>query len=329
MALLPPRPLSISALSPPVRAAVFMLIAVTVFSCMSAMIRLAAESLHPLQIVFFRIFFGLLILSPILIRDGRVLRRSPVLWLHVTRALLGLGAMTSFFAALSLAPLADVTALGFAMPLFATAGAVLCLGETIRWRRIAALGAGFVGVMIVLGPSIGAPSPGALIALLAAALMASTVIMVKILTRTESPELISASMVLVQAPLALIPALFVWRTPDLATLALLIAIAACGTAGHLLWTRANALADVSQIQPFEFAKLPIAALLGFILFAEVPAVTLWIGGAVIFAATTFITWREARVARSVGAASAGSAAAAVEGGAYRPRSDARDAPPLR
>lgn len=326
MAPLSPRlPIAAPALSQPLRAALLMLTAVSAFSVMAALIRVASESMHPLQIVFFRIFFALLLLSPVLIRDGGALWRSPVLGLHIVRALIGLCAMTAFFVSLTLAPLAEVTTLGFAMPLFATLGAVLILKEQIRWRRIIALGAGFCGIMIVLGPQIGAPSVGAAAALSAAALIGVSVIMVKILTRTDSPPLIAASMVLMQAPLALIPALFVWRTPDLTTLALLIAIGAAATAGHLCWTRASSLADVSQIQPFEFAKLPIAAAIGFFAFAETPAPTIWIGGAVIFAATTYITWRETQVARSVRAAAAGGPSAVVDGGGYRARPSAPSA----
>lgn len=331
MAPLPPRlwmrAAEPSALSQPLRAGLYMLTAAAAFSSMATMIRIASEALDPLQVVFFRNFFGLLLLSPVLIRDGGALLRSPVLGLHVARGLLGLCAMTAFFTAISLAPLAEVTALGFAMPLFATLGAVVILKEKIRWRRMFALGAGFFGVMIVLAPNIGAPSFGAFVAVLAAALIGTVVIMVKILTRTESTPLISASMVVVQTPLALIPALFVWRTPDLGTLALLVAIGAAGTIGHLFWTRASALAEISQLQPFEFAKLPIAAALGYLVFAETPAPTIWIGGSVIFAATTYITWREARVAQSVRAAAAGGPSAVVDGGAYRGRRRPPDDPP--
>lgn len=290
-------------LSPALLAALLMLFAVVCFSAMAILIRMASDTIHPLQIVFFRNFFALLLFTPLLARGGLRMLKSPQIGLHLLRGANGLMAMTAFFTALSLIPAAEVTALGFTMPLFATIGAVIWLGEVVRWRRIAALGVGFGGVMIVLWPNIGAPSVGMGLALAAAALIAAAAVMVKMLTRTDSPASISIWMVLVQTPLALIPALFVWRTPVWSELVILLAIAAFGSAAHLAWARASSLVEISQLQPIEFAKLPIVALLGFLLFAESPSLETWIGGGVIFAATTVITWREAQLARSARAGS--------------------------
>ncbi|MEC8182185.1 MAG: DMT family transporter, partial [Pseudomonadota bacterium] len=70
-----------------------------------------------------------------------------------------------------------------------------------------------------------------------------------------------------------------------------------GTAGHILFTRAMAIAEVTQVQPFEFIRLPLIAVIAYLLFDEVPTVWTWLGGAVIFAATAYITHREAVAAR--------------------------------
>ncbi len=77
----------------------------------------------------------------------------------------------------------------------------------------------------------------------------------------------------------------------------LVCLAGAGTIGHLMWTRACAMVEISQLQPLEFVKLPLIAALGFLLFDEVPSLWIWLGGAVIFASTAYITHREAQLAR--------------------------------
>ena len=100
-------------------------------------------------------------------------------------------------------------------------------------------------------------------------------------------------MVLLQTPVALVPALFVWQWPEPLTWLWLFALAGAGTVGHILFTRAMAIAEVTQVQPFEFIRLPLIAVIAYLLFDEVPTIWTWLGGAVIFAATAYITHREA------------------------------------
>jgi drug/metabolite transporter (DMT)-like permease len=95
--------------------------------------------------------------------------------------------------------------------------------------------------------------------------------------------------------------------PDLESLLLVALIGALGTIAWLCFTRAFALADASAVMPYEFLKLPITAALAFVMFAEVPSVWTWLGGAVIFGASIYIAQREARVARVGAAADTGHA----------------------
>lgn len=281
----------------PVAAVLFMLAAMAFFVSMGVFIRYAAETIHTLEVVFFRNFFALLILSPLIFHHGRSILKSGNLKLHFWRAGLNVVGMAAGFTALTMIPLAEATALGFAAPLFATVGAIFILGEVVRARRMAALAAGFTGVLVVLGPSLGGISAGAFLALLNALLLAIVALIVKRLTATDKVETIIIYMVLLSTPVSLIPALFVWTGPDLKTLFWLVCLAGAGTIGHYCWTRASSLAEVSLLQPVEFVKLPLTALAGFMIFAEVPGITVWIGGAIIFTATAYITRREAKLAR--------------------------------
>ena len=274
-----------------------MLAAMAFFTSMSVFIRLSAQEVDSFVVVFFRNFLAVVLLAPWLARvgwDGLRVRR----WsLVVSRSLFNVAGMAAGFTAITLIPLAQATALGFTAPLWTTLGAVLILGEVIRARRIAALVVGFIGVLVVLRPGFETLSTGALLALSNAFLLAITTLIVKRLTETERPEAIVAWMVILQSPLSLIPAAFVWTWPSPLTWIWLFCLAGAGTIGHVCWTRAVQLAEVSQLQPLEFTKLPLVALLGFLIFTEIPTVWTWFGGAVIFASTVYISYREAKVAR--------------------------------
>ena len=281
----------------PAKAAMLMLTAMLAFSLMSAFVRVAAEQIHSFEVAFYRNFLAVLMFMPLLSRRGLGIMRSKQPKLLLARAGLGALAMLSFFTALTLIPLAETTALGFASPFFATIGAVLFLGERIRIHRTAALIVGFIGVMVVLRPGYVEISTGAVLMLLSAGLIGVTAVLVKKLSRTDTPESIAIWMVVLQTPITFVAALFVWEWPTAETFGYLLCLAFVGTVGHLCWTRAMSIAEVSQLQPFEFAKLPFIAVIGFFAFSEVPSKWIWIGGAIIFAANGYITHREARLAR--------------------------------
>ena len=271
--------------------------AMTCFSTMGVFIKLAADQLHALEVVFFRNFLALLIMVPWLIRQGPGVMKTRRIGLYTARSLFNIIGMAAGFTALTLIPLAEATALSFTAPLFATVAAALFLGEVVRARRITALVIGFAGMLIVIRPGVEAVSTGALLALLNSVTIAITIILVKKLTDTERPATIVTYMALLQTPMALVPALFFWVWPEPITWLWLIGLAGAGTAGHLMYTRAIQLAEVTQIQPLDFIRLPMIAILAFFIFDQVPTIWTWIGGAVIFASTAYVTHREAQLAR--------------------------------
>ena len=265
------------------------------FSTMGVFIKLSSSQLHPLEVVFFRNFLALFFLTPWIFHQRATVFKSNRKKLYTLRAVLNVVGMAAGFTAITLIPLAEATALSFTAPLFATLGAVLILGEIVRQRRIIAIFFGFVGMLIILRPGIEAVSPGALLAIANAITIAITVLIVKKLTTTEKPITIVAYMALLQTPMALIPALFYWEWPSLITWTWLFCLAGAGTIGHLMYTKAIQLAEVSQLQPIDFVRLPIIALFGYIVFAEQPSIWVWIGGAVIFLSTAYVTHREATI----------------------------------
>ena len=274
-----------------------MLGAMVCFTAMTVFIRFSAEQLHVLEVVFFRNFLAFLFMLPWLLHRGIGVMRTTRTVLYLSRSLINICGMAAGFTAITLISLSEATALSFTAPLFATLGAVVIFGEVVRIRRVTALAIGFLGVLVVLRPGIDAISTGALLALANALSIAVSVLIIKRLTDTEPPQTIVTYMGLLQSPLALVPALFVWIWPEPMTWLWLVCLAAAGTAGHLLYTRALQLAEITQLQPLEFVRLPLIAFCGYLLFAETPTLWTWIGGAVIFASTAYVTHREARLAR--------------------------------
>jgi S-adenosylmethionine uptake transporter len=285
-------------LPPVVEAALLMAFGAVCVAVQNGMIRVVSADIHTFEIVFFRNLFGLAAMLPLLGGVGLDMfrARSPGrLMLMSTWHLLG---MVCYFLAIVYLPLAEVTALAFSKPLFATVGAALILHEIVRARRWTAVALGFVGVMIVLRPGTQAISLYAALVLLGALLGAATSLMIKRLTATEGVSTIVWYQALFATALAMPLCLLHWRTPDPSGWLLLISIGALGTLSWLSMTRAFFLVDASAVVPFEFLRLPFAALVAYVWFAEVPSAWTWLGGAVIFGATVYITEREARLARA-------------------------------
>ncbi|MBK1669420.1 hypothetical protein CKO28_15385 [Rhodovibrio sodomensis] len=282
----------------PVQGALLMTGAALGFSCMNALIRAGSLELAPIQIVFFRNAFALVFMLPWLARVGRTGLTTRRLRLHLVRSVIGLTAMTCWFYSVSLLPLAQAVSLNYTVPLFATVGAALVLGETVRARRWTATIVGFLGVLAIVRPGFQEIGPAMALPILAAIFMATAALLIKSLSATENPNAMVFYMNLVLTPLSLIPALFAWVWPSWEVLALMALIGGLATGSHLLLTRAYAKADASAVIPFHYMQLPFVALIAFVAFGEVPALWTLVGAAVIAAAAIYITHREAKVAKA-------------------------------
>jgi drug/metabolite transporter (DMT)-like permease len=201
------------------------------------------------------------------------------------------------FSALALMPLAEATAISFSAPLFAMIGVAVVVGEKVRARRWTAIGIGFLGVAIVLRPGIAAISVPALMMLIGSSVVGAGFTCVKLLSRTESPNVMVLFMGLFMAPVSLVPALFVWQWPSALGWLYLIMVGTCATLAHLCFNRAFAATEASAVLPFDYLRLPLVALYGFLLFGEIPDLWTWAGAGVIVAANLYIAQREAALAR--------------------------------
>ena len=278
----------------PVKGALWMLVSAAALAGLTGVVRHMSAGLPPFEIAFFRSFFGLLILAPWLMRSGLGVLRTKRLGLYTLRCALGVATMLMWFTAISMVPLADAVALGFTSPLFVILGAALFLGEVVRGRRLGATLCGFAGALIILRPGGGVLDLGAVLVLLSAVTLAGANLSVKELSRTEPVQAIVTYMVIFMVPLTFIPALLVWQTPTPAQLAELAGLAALATLGNYAMTRAVAVADASAVMPYDYARLPFAALIGFFVFGETSDAATWIGAGVIAVASLYLAHHESK-----------------------------------
>lgn len=247
------------------------------------------DGVHPFVIAFWRNLFGTLMMLPLIAPSGLALLRTRAWGAHLARVVANLGSMVLLFIAIAGMPVADVIALNFTAPLFAALGAVLFLGEIMGRRCWIALAVGFAGALVILRPGFEEVGTPALYALGAAASWAATLLLVKVLSRTDGPRTIVGLNLLMITPISFLLALLVWEWPSWFTLALMASHGILGTLNQLLYSRAFAMADAVLLVPFDFIRLPFVALFAFVLFQEVPDLWVWIGAGVIFLATFDLT----------------------------------------
>jgi len=275
----------------------WMFLATMLFASMHACVRHVTDDLDPLIVAFFRNVFGLAVILPILFRTGLAPFKTNRLGLLTLRAAVNVVAMLTFFYALSMTPLADVAALGFTAPVFATLLAMVFLGERVHLRRWTAILLGFAGTFVILRPGFETVSMGEVLVLISALTWSIALIIIKVLGRTESALTITIYMVLLMAPLSLVPALFVWRWPVGEEWLWLIAIGALGSLAQLTMTQGLKEGETQVVMPLDFFKLIWAAALGYLAFAEVPDLFVWLGGVMIFASAFMIARRENQLNR--------------------------------
>jgi drug/metabolite transporter (DMT)-like permease len=266
-----------------------------VFSVLNALMRALAQQLDPFQSQFLRYLFGLVVLLPLLWRNGPAAYRPRHVGGQLLRGAFHTAGLLLWFAALPKIPLADMTAIGFTGPIFIMIGAYVFFKEPMRWERWLAAGIGLGGVLIVVGPKLGGHGGVYDLVMLASAPMfAASFLLTKGLTRYESTGVIlvwqSLTVTLFSIPLALLH----WKAPTLMQWAGFLLCGGLGSLGHYCLTRSFRIADISSTQSVKFLDLVWASLIGWLVFADLPSQSTLLGGAVICAATVWIAMRESR-----------------------------------
>ena len=237
------------------------------FASMAALIKHLAVAMPGEMLVFFRNFFGLLALTPLLLRGGVSLRTAHPGW-HIGRALFGLTAMYCFFYALGKLPLADAVLLNYTAPLFTPLIAVVWLHErvpsNVRW----AIAVGFVGVLLILKPGHDLFSAATLVGLASGVFAALAMTSIRRMARTESALRIVFYFAVMATAVSAVPLLWAWRAVAWAELIPLAGLGVLASIGQLFLTKAYTLAPAARVGALTYATVVFAAALGWLLWGE-------------------------------------------------------------
>jgi len=184
-------------------------------------------------------------------------------------------------------------------PLLATLLAIPVLGEAVGWRRLAAVGVGFVGVLVILRPGAEVFEPGALVALLAATMFGIYGVMTRLANRIDGNSRASffytgiagAVTITLIGPWYWTPMTY----PDMGWLGLLCIT---GMSGHYFLIRALDMTEAFRIQPFIYLQMVLGISMGVVVFGEAIDAVALIGVALIIGAGLYVIWREARAMRA-------------------------------
>jgi drug/metabolite transporter (DMT)-like permease len=274
------------------------------FTLMSAGVRWLSSRYPVGELIFVRSFFAMIPVIAWLMWRGLTLASArPVALLgHVRRGMIGSTGMACGFISLSLLPLADAVAIGYATPLLVVILAVVVLKEKVRAYRWSAVFIGLIGVLVMLSPHLSGTVPvsgvaagsaiGAMIALAGAACSAGATIEVRQLTRTETTASIVTVFMMMTSLLSLCTLFFGWVTPNLLDAAVMIALGILGGIGQITLTESYRYADASLVAPFEYTTMIWAVALGFFILGEWPQNVVFIGAGIVIVSGLFVLWRE-------------------------------------
>jgi drug/metabolite transporter (DMT)-like permease len=254
------------------------------FASMGATIKLLSQTLSSETIVFLRNGIVILILLPWMLRDGMQSFNTTRLRFHALRALAGLGAMYCYFYSLGVLPLAEASLLKMTTPFFIPVVGALWLGEFVpRMVKVAIL-IGFIGVVIILNPSMNSLSWGALIGLTGGALAAVAKTSIRCMSDTEPSTRIVFYFAFIGAIVSSVPMFWAWVMPTASAWGLVLLMSGLATLGQLCMTEAYQLAPAAQMGIFSYTAVLFSTLYGWLFWQEVVSYSFFVGAGLVFIA---------------------------------------------
>ncbi len=259
---------------------------------MSVFLKLAQEESNVFTVGFLRFFFGLLLITPIIIQSNFKIYNTINFKLHILRCIINVPMMIFGFAALTYIPLEQIKAIGFLSPILVVILSVIFLGERIYLIRTFSLILGFIGTLIILRPGFIEINIGVYMVLASALLWSCVIIITKFMSKNDSAMTILTFQYTFVTLFTLPLAIIYWNNPSFISLIYTLLAAIVGTVLHLCINNAYKLSDLSIIQPVWFTQLVFASFLGFIIFGSLPDFFTWIGAILVFISVLIITYRE-------------------------------------
>jgi drug/metabolite transporter (DMT)-like permease len=271
------------------------MLASLVFSVMALLIKLLGQHLHITQILLLRQIGMTVMVAPAILRKFPGSLRSARPGLQLLRVLCALVAMLCGFTAVIYLPLADATAIFFAKSFFVTILAVIFLGETVGVYRWSAVLLGFVGVMIMLQPGTENFSVYGLLSLAGAMGAAGVMILLRLLSRSDSSDTILTYGALGVGVVMILPGIFFWQQPTSLEWLLLVTVGVVSYFAQKCNIFAYKHGEASLLASLDYVRLLWATLLGFLIFDQFPGGSIWLGAAIVIAAAIFMIYRETQL----------------------------------
>ena len=247
------------------------------------------------QVTWGRFAFNCAIILPfVLWRYGRGSMSVPNLPLQLLRSICMLGSAGSAIFALSYLPIAETLALAFVYPLIVTALSPVFLGESVGWRRYAAVIIGFCGALIVIQPGSAVFQPTAVLGLIPGCFFAAYIILTRQLAGSVPAPVVLAYGAVVGVIIMSASMPLYWVETAFHHWGMFAAIGLIASISHLLMIIAYESGPASLLAPLGYAEMPAAVVVGYVWFGDLPTPVVWLGIVIIVGSGVFISWRETR-----------------------------------
>ena len=287
----------------PVRGMLAAIVAFFMFTVMNVFAKLLSETHSVVEIAFYRNVIAAMPFLFVVFALGRrqilVINTKPSL--VALRAVLGVASLTVTFTAFSLMPMAETTVLLFTSSLFIPVLGMFFLGEKVGPWRWGAIGIGFIGVVIMAGPTGAVNATGVAVALVATLLHATLQIVLRYLGRYERPETITFYFVVIGALVSAVPLPFVAVAPRIDEAPLFIGVGLSGAMAQWFLSIAFRNAQAAIVTVFNYSGIVWATLFGWLIWNDWPMPQVFAGAFVVIASNALIIWRESRGRRITGA----------------------------
>lgn len=273
------------------RGSLIILVASLVGVVMSSLIKHVGQTIPVIEILFIRQIIVLVIISPVIFRNLGTVFKTKNYGMHSVRVALSIVAMYTGFSAVVNMPLAEVTAISFARILFTTILAIIFLKEVIGFRRWTSIFIGFMGVLVIIRPEPDNINIYALMAIVSALFVSGGKIVLRKLSQLDKTSTILSFHSISITLVLLIPAYFQWVMPTLHEMIMILMIGGLMSVMQWLFIQALRVGEAAAIAPMEYVRLIYAAVIGFVVFAEIPTIWTMVGAAIIMGSTLYTMHR--------------------------------------
>lgn len=280
---------SMLVISKSTRAIIYMSLYAITQSVIWGVVRFLSEDLSVSTLFFFKNIIALITVLPLFLYKGKKLLYTQKAGTHALRALAAFAGGFSIFLAISLIPLATVVAITFTAPIIASGIAIWCFKETITKRKTSALIIGIIGAAIVLRPSFSDEWLGVISACIGALLTAAAFLLVNKLSDTDSHDTVVIFPLILVLPCCVLPAVINWTMPSIEHIPFLLVMGAGLSFSQYCMVKAFSLSEASSVLPYDYLRLILASVIGFVWFGDVIDEMTFMGGSLILLSAALVT----------------------------------------